>query len=87
VDAFNKTYANELKGSPLNAAELPPHPRMVERINQWLKSKGITLLKNGGFNHYRVAQSLLPELTVERLSAAEIDHFEALFSRVNTLLT
>jgi hypothetical protein len=87
VEAFNKTYANELKGAPLIGEELPPHPRLVERINQWLKSKSITLLKNGGFNHYRVAQTLLPELTIQRLSAEDIERFELLFSRVNTLLS
>jgi hypothetical protein len=34
-------------------------PRMIERVNHWLKAKDVTLLKNGGFNHYRVAQAVL----------------------------
>lgn len=40
----------------LTAADLGAQPRMIERINQWLKAKGITLLKYGGYNHYRVVQ-------------------------------
>jgi hypothetical protein len=87
IDAFNKTYANELKGATLTIAELGKHPRIVERINQWLKGKGINLLKNGGFNHYRVAQSLVPMLTAAALTAADIERFETLFSRVNSCLS
>ena len=40
---------------------------MIEQINQWLKAKGVTLLKDGGFNHYRVAQAILPALTAETI--------------------
>jgi predicted ATP-dependent endonuclease of OLD family len=87
VDAFNKAYTNELKGTMLTGAELGNHPRIVERVNQWLKGKAITLLRNGGFNHYRVAQSLLPMLTAATLSAPDIERFETLFSRINTQLS
>ena len=87
VDAFNAAYAKELKGTTLAVADLGQHPRIIERINQWLKGKGITLLKDGGFNHYRVAQALLPRLTAAALSPGDLERFEKLFSRVNGALT
>jgi hypothetical protein len=69
-------------------ADLGQHPRIIERINQWLKGKGgITLLKDGGFNHYRVAQALLPRLTDASLSETDLERFEKLFARVNIALT
>ena len=87
VDSFNADYARELKGTTLTLAELGQQPRMVERINQWLKGKGITLLRDGGFNHYRVAQALLPRLTDASVPAADLDRFERLFARVNAALS
>lgn len=86
VDAFNKAYAKELTGITLTIPELGPHPRIVERINRWLSEKGIKLLKDGGFNHYRVAQALLPLLMIPPLQATDIDRFEKLFTQVNKLL-
>lgn len=87
TDAFNATYANELKGNALVSADLPQHPRIVERIEKWLKGKGIALLKDGSFNHYRVAQALIPKLTMTSLSGTDIDRFESLFTRVNSALS
>ena len=87
VNGFNAAYAKELKGSSLTVAELGHHPRIIEQINQWLKAKGINLLRDGGFNHYRVAQALLPMLTDTSLSALDFARFEKLFDRVNGLLT
>lgn len=86
INAFNATYSKELNGKVLTAADLGPHPRVVERINKWLVSQGITLLKEGGFNHYRVAQTLLPALTATSLSAADLQPFEKLFTNLNELL-
>lgn len=86
VSAFNAAYGKELKGTVLSAAQLGQHPRIVERINQWLKGSGIALLKDGGFNHYRVAVALLPMLTDKSLSTADFERFEKLFTKVNTLL-
>lgn len=57
VNAFIRAYSKELKGTRLAVADLGSHPRIVERINQWLEAKNIPLLKDGGFNHYRVAQA------------------------------
>lgn len=82
VAAFNSAYVNELKGNALTTAELGTHPRIVERINQWLKSKGISLLKDGGFNHYRVAQAALPSLTSTSLQPDDMARFERLFYRL-----
>ena len=86
ADAFNIAYAKELAGNNLDPADLGKHPRTVERINQWLKAKGITLLKDGGFNHYRVAQAILPMLTAANLGADGLAPFEKLFNRINLVV-
>lgn len=82
VAAFNSAYIKELKGTVLTAGDLGPQPRIIERINHWLKSRGITLLKDGGFNHYRVMQAILPALTEASLQQEELLRFEQLFDRV-----
>jgi predicted ATP-dependent endonuclease of OLD family len=86
IDAFNSAYIKELNGVVLTAADLGAHPRIVERINLWLKASNIVLLKDGGFNHYRVAQALLPALNSATLQPADISRFERLFERVNGVL-
>lgn len=86
IAAFNQAYAKELNGVMLTAAELGAQPRMIERINHWLKAKGITLLKDGGFNHYRVAQTVLPALTATALNPEELAPFERLFAKVAEVL-
>lgn len=87
VTAFNAAYAKELQGITLSQADLAHHPRIVERINKWLEAKGITLLKDGGFNHYRVAQALLPLLTSNSVASTGLERFEKLFARLNSALT
>lgn len=77
-----RAYANELSGLTLTAADLSSQPRMIERITYWLKAKGITLLKDGGFNHYLVAQAVLPTLTTTALQPKELARFDQLFDRV-----
>jgi hypothetical protein len=86
VAAFNKAYAKELNGMSLKPADLGAQPRIVERINQWLKEKSITLLRDGGFNHYRVAQAILPDLAAPTLGAADLARFERLFQRIGEVL-
>lgn len=86
IAAFNKTYESELNGLTVSAADLSPHPRIIERINKWLKEKNVTLLKDGGFNHYRVARSLLQILTPTSLSSEQIAPFEIMFSRINEVI-
>jgi predicted ATPase len=86
VAAFNQTYAKELHGVTLTADELCAQPRIVKRINHWLTSKGVTLLKDGGFNHYRVAQAILPTLTTASLKPEELARFEKIFVRISEVL-
>lgn len=86
IAAFNKVYAKELGDTKLTVAELGPNPRIVERINQWLREKNIVLLKEGGFNHYRVAQAILPTLTVKTINTQELARFERLFAKVAEVL-
>lgn len=86
AEAFNAAYAKDLDGNKLDPGELGKHPRTVERVNQWLREKSITLLKDGGFNHYRVAQALLPRLTVETLGTDGLAPFEKLFAKLNGAL-
>jgi hypothetical protein len=70
----------------LTAADLGEQPCIIEGINHWLKAKGVTLLKDGGFNHYRVAQALLPMLTADALTPEELERFERLFAKVAEVL-
>jgi predicted ATPase len=86
IAAFNQVYARELNGVTLTVADLGAHPRMIERINHWLKAKGIVLLKDGGFNHYRVAQAVLPALTATALQRDELARFERLFVKIAEVL-
>jgi predicted ATPase len=86
IAAFNKAYAKELDGVTLTSSDLGAQPRIIERINHWLKAKGITLLKDGGFNHYRVAQAVLPALTVAAMQPDELARFERLFAKVGEVL-
>jgi hypothetical protein len=86
IKAFNEAYVKELNGVTLKSSDLGSHPRIIERINQWLKVKGITLLKEGGFNHYRVAQAVLPALTNATFEPNELMCFERLFSKVTEVL-
>jgi predicted ATP-dependent endonuclease of OLD family len=86
VDAFNTAYSSELKNILLKVEDLGRHPRLVERINIWLKSKKIALRKDGGYNHYLVAQSILPKLTAINLKQEDQKPFELLFKRVNSTL-
>lgn len=86
IEAFNMAYAKELNGVRLLAENLGPHPRIVERINIWLKAQGISLLKDGGFNHYRVAQAALPLLTAAKLKPQDLASFERLFTKVAEVL-
>ena len=86
IAAFNRAYAKELNGVTVTAGDLGAHPRVIERIGQWLQAKGVTLLRDGGFNHYRVAQAILPSLIGANLKPDELARFERLFERVNAAL-
>ncbi len=86
IAAFNRVYVKELKGLALKTSELGAQPRIVERINHWLKEKDILLFKDGGFNHYRVAQAVLPALKASSLSPEELGRFERVFIKLNGVL-
>ena len=86
IDAFNIAYSNELGGSLLTVADLGSQPRIVARIDQWLKFKNLNLVKGGGYNHYRVAQVMLTKLTPTSINKTEISRYEALFERLKTIL-
>lgn len=86
IAAFNRVYARELDGQALTAADLGAQPRIVDRINHWLKAQGIILLKDGGYNHYRVAQAVLPALTTAAIQADELARFERLFEKISDVL-
>lgn len=84
--AFNAAYAKDLSKSRAVLADLPPHPRIVERLNQWLADKNIVLLKDGAFNHYRVARALVPMLDTHTVPDDLGRRFDALFERVHGAL-
>ncbi|HET9177386.1 MAG TPA: AAA family ATPase [Terriglobia bacterium] len=87
IQAFNASYASELGGAAIDPAGLGQHPRIVERINLWLEARQIRLLRDGGFNHYRVAQALLPMLSERSLSVPDVDRFDELFGSLNAALS
>jgi predicted ATP-dependent endonuclease of OLD family len=86
IDAFNAAYSRELGDTLLKVEDLGRHPRLVERINTWLKSKNIVLKHDGGYNHYLVAQAMLPKLTVTNLTQEDKKVFKNLFDRLNSTL-
>jgi len=85
LHAFNAAYAKELKGVTATEVELPPRPRIVERLNAWLQCKGIVLLKAGGYNHYRVAQALLPLLT-SKTDSTVVGRFKTIFAKIDEIM-
>lgn len=86
VQAFNEVYASELGSTPIVEADLPQHPRLVQRINLWLADKNIRISRDGGFNHYRVAQAVAPKLT-SGIDAQVLTGFENLFTKLNNALS
>lgn len=87
LEAFNTAYKKELKRMSLKVNELNPGAaRIVGRIDRWLETKGIKLLNDGGFNHYRVAQSLISEANLSNVGNDCLSSFTSLFGRVNKLL-
>lgn len=85
IAAFNETYAKDLKSS-LKAKDLGREPRIVARIDSWLETKKVVLRKGGGFNHYRVAQTLLQSLTAASFKPDELSRFAKLFARIGEVL-
>jgi len=80
---FNAAFGKQLAGVEIKEAALPPGDRIVERLEQYIASRGLQLRASGGFNHY------LPALVFGRnpppLDALTAARFEALFKAVNAL--
>jgi hypothetical protein len=81
---FSAAFSDQLPAE-VTAGDLPLGIRVLERLNRWLVSSGITLRPSGGFNHYAPAKYLVS-------NTAEIDNetlkrFAALFRDINQLFT
>lgn len=84
---FNGAYAKQLSGTTIAAKDLPKGDRMTQRIEQYLKSKKISLRPSGGYNHYLVASHLATNpLPKKSIGADTLDRFESLFKTINSLL-
>lgn len=85
LSLLKATFKSELGLQGISASILPPGDRIVVRINEYLKSAGITLRPSGGFNHYRVASHLASTPGAVSWSEATLARFECMFERVNDL--
>lgn len=87
LNLFNAAYAKQLKGTTITAKDLPKGDRMTQRIEQYLKSKKISLRPTNGYNHYLVASHLAANpLPKKSIDADTLDKFENLFKAINSLL-
>ena len=85
LEYFNKSFGKQLGGTVITESDLPPGPRIIERIDRFLESKSIRLRPSGGFNHYTVAAEFAshPPASVD---SDTLKRFEELFKAVNALL-
>lgn len=81
---FNTTFASQLAGVVITEVDLPPGDRIVQRLEQHIRDKGLTIRPSGGFNHYAVA-SRFASSPPKSLDAATIERFGALFKAVNAI--
>lgn len=82
LNYFNAAFAKQLAGATVTEADLPPGDRVIVRIEQSLKAKGITLRPSGGFNHF-LPSSRFTSMTPVSLDADTAARFRALFAAVN----
>jgi predicted ATP-dependent endonuclease of OLD family len=82
LDYFNATFEKQLAGTVVKEADLPAGDRIVFRLEQYIKEKGITIRPSGGFNHYAVAARFAstPPTSVDAETTAR---FKALFAAIN----
>lgn len=85
IQYFNKAFAKQLAGRVVAEGDLPPGDRVIERLERYLASSGLSLRPSGGFNHYAVAVEFSAKPPAP-LDAESLDRFEALFKTVNALL-
>jgi hypothetical protein len=85
LSMFNAAFAKQLGGRALQADDLPPGDRIVERIGRFLQTEGIAIRPSGGFNHYAVANYLAAN--PQAVDDATLNRFERLFAAVNPLFS
>ena len=90
-DLFNPQFymklVNGAFGSSVVLQDLPKrHPRILRRLEQYLKKK--PLPNNTNFNHYRPARYFSDNIgsLAAELSGPELDRFEHVFKALNALL-
>lgn len=84
LNYFNAAFAKQLAGAAVTEADLPPGDRVIVRIEQSLKAKGITLRPSGGFNHF-LPSSRFTSAPPVSLDADTAARFRALFAAVNAI--
>lgn len=84
LDYFNKTFEGKLP-EKINPSSLPDGPRIVERLNRFLKENKISLRPSGGFNHYLVS-STFSSNPPKSIDDETLTSFENLFRDINKIL-
>jgi hypothetical protein len=85
IDLVNDAYKDDVQ-APLVLANLPPHTRVIVRIEEHLKASP---MKSGVvFNHFRPASHFARHIDVwgPKLDKATLDRFEEAFKTLNALL-
>ncbi len=81
---FNATFAFELGGRMVIAADLPAGSRIVPRIDAWLKREQIATRPTPGYNHYRVSAHLAAHPPAS-FAPETLSNFEKAFAAVNAV--
>lgn len=84
LEYFNKAFTKPLNGLVITEKDLPVGERIIERLERYLKAKGIQVRPSDGFNHYTVASHFASNPPAS-LDDESIKRFEALFTAVNAL--
>lgn len=79
---FAAAFSTQLAGVVVAEADLPPGDRIVQRLEQYIKDKGVTIRPSGGFNHYAVATRFASS-PPKSLDAETKARFKALFAALN----
>jgi hypothetical protein len=81
---FNATFSKQLGGVTISENDLPAGDRIVQRIEQCLKAKGLSTRTSGGFNHYLVAMQFTSNPPAS-LDDDTLARFKRLFATVNAV--
>jgi hypothetical protein len=81
---FNAAFAAQLGTAQVVEADLPAGDRVIERLERYITTRGISLRPSGGFNHYAPA-SAFARNPPNSLGSDSMKRFEALFRAVNGL--